>query len=136
MRPPGAMIVVGLLPVPLENASTEVRSATFESALIINSEDEPILPLIPNSRFLFYKNMQQHAVGEDNRASDLTARLKVWSHFAFRVIRLQQRSLTHVLQRVLVFYPAGCPGSRLCPHEHPRGSIPVAAKKHNQKLGR
>jgi hypothetical protein len=32
--------------------------------LIINSEDEPILPLIPNSRFLFYKNMQQHAVGE------------------------------------------------------------------------
>src|SRR5271156_2464704 len=135
MRPPGAMIVVGLLPVPLENASTEVRSATFESALIINSEDEPILPLIPNSRFLFYKNMQQHAVGE-NRTSDLIATLKVWSHFAFRVSRLQQRGLTHVLQRVLVFCPARCPGSRLCLHERLCGSIPAAAKEHNQKLGR
>src|SRR5271163_838313 len=99
MRPPGAMIVVGLLPVPLENASTQVRSATFESALIINSEDEPILPLIPNSRFPFYKNTRQHAVPEDNRASDLVATLKVWSHFAFRMKRLQQRGWTHVLQR-------------------------------------
>src|SRR6202044_2376346 len=107
--------------------------AQLESALIINSEDQPILPLIPNSRSLFYKNMRQHLVGEDNRASDLIATLKVWSQFAFRVSRLQQRGLTHVLQRVLAFCPTRCLGLRLCLRERPRASIPGAAKRHNQK---
>src|SRR5271170_4566132 len=59
--------------------------------------------------------MRQHAARKDNRASDLTATLTVWSHFAFRVSRLQQRGLTHVLQRVLVFCPARCPGSSCRP---------------------
>src|ERR1700689_3901221 len=102
IRPPGAMIVVPVLPVPPENASAQLRSATLESALIF-SRDEPVVPLIPNSTFLFHETMRQHAVRKDNRASDLTATLKVWSHFAFRVSRFQQRGWTHVLQRVLVF---------------------------------
>jgi hypothetical protein len=84
------MIVVALLPVPLENASAQLRSATLKNVLIF-SRDEPVLPLIRNSTFLFHENMRQHAVREDNKASDLTATLKVWSHFAFRVSRLQQR---------------------------------------------
>jgi hypothetical protein len=70
MRPPGAKIVVALLPaLSPANASIAVNSTSFGRPLMIDRADGLILFRIPAPDFLVHKGVRQHPVTEVKEGS-------------------------------------------------------------------